>query len=259
MSLRRLAGFSTWCLFVWALAGFPQAVQAEPVAGGRARVVVIDPGHGGPRDVGSDAAKTRSSSNNATSPSGRLKEKDLTLELAKAVAARIEASDEARAGRVRAVLTRTADINRDFAERAAVATRESAACFVSIHFNAANGRVCGPRAIIQQQGRNANFAADRDFGMLLARAVRVASQRFRPTPAAMFHDDHELHGGAGSYLFHQLAQNEATRRIPKCHLEVEFLDNPDVEEVLLRQHKAEVIDAWAKAIGDALVAGAEGK
>jgi N-acetylmuramoyl-L-alanine amidase len=213
---------------------------------------VIDPGHGGPRDVGSDAAKTRSSSNNATS-SGGIKEKDLTLELAKAVAARINASDAGRAGRVRAVLTRTTDINRDFSERAAVAVRESATCFVSIHFNAANGRVSGPRAIIQQAGRNVNFAADRDFGLLLARAVRVASQRFRPTPAASFHDDSELHGGAGSYLFHQLAQNEATRRIPSCHLEVEFLDNREVEDVMLRQRKAEVIDAWAKAIGDTLV------
>ncbi len=248
MSLRRLASFATCFLFAAALAGFPLAMQAAA-----AKVIVIDPGHGGPRDVGSDAAKTRSSCNNATSPSGRIKEKDLTLELAKAVAARIEASEAGRAGRVRAVLTRTTDVNRDFAERVAVAARESAACFVAIHFNTANGHVSGPRAIIGQPKRNANFFADRDFGMSLARAVRVASERFRPTPAASFHDDDELHGGAGSYLFHQLAQNEATRGIPACHLEVEFLDNPDVEAVMLRQRKAEVIDAWAKAIGDALV------
>lgn len=228
------------------------APTSKAAAPGAVKVIVIDPGHGGPRDVGSDAAKTRSSSNNATSPGG-LKEKDLTLELAKAVAARISASDAAKAGRVRMVLTRMTDVNRDFAERAAVAIKEQATCFVSIHFNAANGRVSGPRAVIQQEKRNANFAEDRDFGMLLARAVQRASQRFRPTPAASFHDDSELHSGAGSYLFHQLAQNEATRRIPVCHLEVEFLDNRDVEDALLRARKSAVIEVWAQAIGDALV------
>jgi N-acetylmuramoyl-L-alanine amidase len=253
MSLRRLAFLSTCCLIVAAATASPHVARAEAARVGIHKVIVIDPGHGGSRDVGSDAAKTRSSSNNATSPSGRIKEKDLTLELAKAVAARITASEAARAGRVGVVLTRTTDINRDFAERAAVAVREAATCFVSIHFNAANGRVSGPRAVIQQAGRNANFAADRDFGLLLARAVRGASQRFRPTPAASFHDDSELHVGAGSYLFHQLAQNEATRRIPSCHLEVEFLDNREVEDVMLRERRAAVIDAWAKAIATALV------
>lgn len=247
MSLR----FFACCLFLTA-GLFPEAGRAEAMRPSAARVVVIDPGHGGPRDVGSDAAKTRSASNNANSPGG-LKEKDLALELAKAVAARMEASEAGRGGRVRAVLTRTTDVNRDFAERAAVAAREGAACFVSIHFNAANGKASGPRAVIQQAGRNANFAADRDFGMGLARAVREATQRFRPTPAASFHDDHELHAGAGSYLFHQLSKNETTARIPSCHLEVEFMDNPEVENVLLRQRKAEVFAAWATAIGDALV------
>ncbi|HEV7403780.1 MAG TPA: N-acetylmuramoyl-L-alanine amidase [Chthoniobacteraceae bacterium] len=249
MSLHRLIFLSACVLFL----GGDSVVAVDAFSHGPSKVIVIDPGHGGPRDVGTDAAKTRSSSNNATSPSGRLKEKDLTLELAKAVAARIEASDAAKAGRVRVVLTRTTDVNRDFAERAAVAARESASCFVSIHFNAAAGRAGGPRAVVQQEGRNANFAADRDFGMSLARAVQVASQQFRPTPVASFHDDHELHGGAGSYLFHQLAQNEATRRIPSCQLEVEFLDNRDVEDAMLRQRKAEVIEAWARAIADALV------
>ena len=43
-------------------------------------IVVIDPGHGGRSDSGSQSARTLSSSNNATSPAG-LQEKDLTLEL----------------------------------------------------------------------------------------------------------------------------------------------------------------------------------
>jgi N-acetylmuramoyl-L-alanine amidase len=46
-----------------------------------AKVVVIDPGHGGNSPAGSNQDFTLSSPNNARTPSG-LKEKDLTLELA---------------------------------------------------------------------------------------------------------------------------------------------------------------------------------
>src|SRR3954447_16685372 len=48
------------------------------------RVVIIDAGHGGGHDSGTDAERSLSAANNATSPGG-LKEKDLPLELAVAV------------------------------------------------------------------------------------------------------------------------------------------------------------------------------
>ena len=52
------------------------ALVAPAIAG--QHVVVIDPGHGGGADSGSQAARTLSASNNATTPGG-LREKDLTL------------------------------------------------------------------------------------------------------------------------------------------------------------------------------------
>lgn len=223
----------------------PGMAEAGRAAG---RVIVIDPGHGGAANSGSDAARNQSSSNNATSPGKKILEKELTLELAKATVKELRA----RHPEIRVVLTREGDSNPNFSERAAAAKSAGAACYVAIHFNAANGRVSGPRAIVQQSSKNPNFAADRDFGMALARAVGKATARFRPTPEASFHDDHELHSGFGSYLFHQMNQDAATRAIPTCHLEVEFLDNAAVERDLFGARRNEVIGAWASALADAL-------
>ncbi len=220
-------------LGLWAV-----AAQALPI-------VIIDPGHGGSRDAGSDEAHDKSTSNNATSVTHRLLEKDLTLALARLVAARVNAG-----GQVRAVLTRDADVNLDFARRAAVAADNHAVAWVSIHFNSDEShRASGPRAIIQRQANNPNFDADRAFGFALAGAVEGVSKKYRPqTPRASWHDDHELHGQWGSYLFYQLNRNPATRDIPACHLEVEFLDNPGLEQTFFVDRRDEIFAAWADAI-----------
>src|SRR5437588_6708088 len=93
-------------------------IYASPVARGRP-IVVIDAGHGG-RDPG------------ATSVSGQVREKQLTLVLAQAL------RDElVKRGRVRVAMTRDDDRYLTLAERAAVARRLTAAMFVSIHIDSA--------------------------------------------------------------------------------------------------------------------------
>src|SRR6476646_2160850 len=93
-------------------------IYASPLARGRP-IVVIDAGHGG-RDPG------------ATSVSGQVREKELTLVLAQAV------RDElVKRGRVRVAMTRNDDRYLTLDERAAVAHRLSAAMFVSIHIDSA--------------------------------------------------------------------------------------------------------------------------
>jgi N-acetylmuramoyl-L-alanine amidase len=93
-------------------------IYASPVAKGRP-IVVIDAGHGG-RDPG------------ATSVSGQVHEKDLTLILAQAL------RDElVKRGRVRVAMTRDDDRYLTLDERAAVARRLNAATFVSIHIDSA--------------------------------------------------------------------------------------------------------------------------
>ena len=220
------------------------------------RVIVIDPGHGGTHDAGSDAAINKSTSNNATSVTHHILEKDLTLQLSRLVAARIEASDAARSGKVKVVLTRDADVNLDFTKRAAVAADAHAACFMAIHFNSDDSHhASGPRAVIQRKANNPNFDADKAFGLALAGAVEGVSRKYRPqTPKASWQDDHELHGNRGSYLFYQLDQEPATRDIPTCHLEVEFLDTPTLEQTFFVDKHDEIFAAWADAIARELIA-----
>lgn len=93
-------------------------IYGAPEARGRP-IVVIDPGHGG-RDPG------------ATSVSGQVVEKDLTLALAR------ELRDElVKRGRVRVAVTREGDTYLGLDERAAVARRLNAAMFVSLHMDSA--------------------------------------------------------------------------------------------------------------------------
>ena len=90
------------------------SLPAEP-----AWVAVVDPGHGGEKD-------------GALGPGG-VREKDLTLQIARRVAARLR-----RQG-ARVVLTRSADRAVGLAERAARANAEGADLFLSIHLNSLPG------------------------------------------------------------------------------------------------------------------------
>lgn len=93
-------------------------IYASPIARGRP-IVVIDAGHGG-RDPG------------AISVSGQVREKELTLSLARAL------RDElVKRGRVRVAMTRDQDNYLTLDDRAAVPRRLNAAMFVSIHVDSA--------------------------------------------------------------------------------------------------------------------------
>jgi len=95
-------------------------VDNPPVLGPAGRpLVVIDPGHGG-RDPG------------AVSPHGGRREKDVTLELARAIRDELLASK-----RVRVALTRNDDRYLIHQERYEIARRLGAGLFVSVHADAA--------------------------------------------------------------------------------------------------------------------------
>lgn len=83
--------------------------------------VVIDPGHGG-SDTG------------AIGPGGT-KEKDITLALAKRVAAELKEKTNAKV-----ILTRTDDSTLTLEERNAVAVKKKADLFISVHVNASTNR-----------------------------------------------------------------------------------------------------------------------
>ncbi len=101
--------------------GPPQGPQARLPAGWRpVRTVVLDAGHGG-RDPGAIGV-------------GGLREKDVTLRLARAVGARLAARG------LEVIYTRQGDRDLDLVERTAIAEGAGGDLFVSIHANAARRR-----------------------------------------------------------------------------------------------------------------------
>jgi N-acetylmuramoyl-L-alanine amidase len=92
-----------------------------PAAATSLRRIVVDAGHGG-RDPG------------AIGPSG-VKEKDITLAMAKVLARQLEKELGCEV-----ILTRDRDVYLDLAERTAIANKVGADLFISIHVNAATNR-----------------------------------------------------------------------------------------------------------------------
>lgn len=225
------------------------ATLASLTAGAAEKVIVIDPGHGGSSDAGSQKERTLSSANNATSPS-KLLEKDLTLELSLEVAKQLASRPHTT---LKPVLTRTKDENPDFAKRAAFCAAAKPAAIFSIHFNASdNHAALGTTAVVAAKTSNPNYSADETFAKDLIQAAHGAVVKFVPrsTALAVIPDSH-LHGGAGSNFFYQLAKHPELQNVPKCFLEVEFIDRKDVDSDLLAKRK-EALPVIAKAIADYL-------
>ena len=222
-------------------------IYASPAARGRP-IVVIDAGHGG-RDPG------------ATSVSGEVREKQLTLVLAQ------DLRDElVRRGRVRVAMTRDDDRYLTLEERAAVARRLNAAMFVSIHIDSAANPLARGASVysLSDVASDAEAAADAarenagqeqdarggavemmlaDLAMqsqmsasadLAARLVNKAAGRveLRPNP----------HRFAA---FHVLRRADA----PAVLFEAGYLSNAD-DELLLRNpaERAKMVLALAQAI-----------
>jgi N-acetylmuramoyl-L-alanine amidase len=222
-------------------------IFGAPEARGRP-IVVIDAGHGG-RDPG------------ATSVSGQVSEKDLTLELARELR-----DDLVKRGRVRVAMTRDDDRYLTLEERAAVARRLNAAMFVSLHMDSAPNPLARGATVYSLSDvasdaeaarlaavQNAGAAADvrqpavqamlSDLAMqaqmgasadLAARLVNRSAGRFelRPNP----------HRFAA---FHVLRRSEA----PAVLFEAGYISNAD-DELLLRspEQRAKIALALAQAI-----------
>lgn len=220
-------------------------------------VILLDPGHGGASISGSRSARSDSSPNNATSPSG-LKEKDLTLEFTKILHDEILQEANRQGVVLGVLLTRQADENPDFAARALTCNRPDTACVVSIHFNAsgtAGASASGSLAMIAARGKNAKeYEIDLAFAEGLAVACSEGVRKILPSSKnrRVMSDGH-LHGGLGSNFFYQLRRQPHLVDKPKCFLEVEFIDNPVVEKALLLRDRTEKFRTIAQSIAVYLV------
>jgi N-acetylmuramoyl-L-alanine amidase len=222
-------------------------IYGVPEARGRP-IVVIDPGHGG-RDPG------------ATSVSGQVNEKDLTLALARELR-----DDLVKRGRVRVAMTRADDRYLTLDDRAAVARRLNAAMFVSLHMDSApnplaRGATVYSLSDVASDAEAARLAASQNAGAqadsatnsvetmlsdlamqaqmsasadLAARLVNRSAGRFelRPNP----------HRFAA---FHVLRRADA----PAVLFEAGYISNAD-DEVLLRspEQRSKIALALAQAI-----------
>jgi N-acetylmuramoyl-L-alanine amidase len=222
-------------------------IYASPMARGRP-IVVIDAGHGG-RDPG------------ATSVSGQINEKDLSLALARELR-----DDLVKRGRVRVAMTRDDDRYLTLEERAAVARRLDASMFVSLHMDSAPNPLARGATIyslsdVASDAEAARLAASENGGAetgasrgsvqamlsdlameeqmsasadLAARLVRRSAGRFdlRPNP----------HRFAS---FHVLRRAEA----PAVLFEAGYISNAD-DEILLRspEQRSKIALALAQAI-----------
>jgi N-acetylmuramoyl-L-alanine amidase len=217
-------------------------------------VVIIDPGHGGGKVAGSLDQRSNSSPNNAQTPGG-LKEKDLTLEFSLILKEEILREAAGTGPQIGVLLTREEDRNLDFVQRAAIANRPDTACVVSIHFNAGSGKsALGSLALIAAEKRNPSYQLDHRFGKGLAEACSRGVQAYLPNSKSrgVITDGH-LHGGLGSNFFFQMLRHKRLREVPKCFLEVEFIDNPEVEKVLMENDREKKFRTIAAEVAKYLV------
>lgn len=222
-------------------------IYGSPAARGRP-IVVIDAGHGG-RDPG------------ATSVSGEVREKQLTLALAQAL------RDElVKRGRVRVAMTRDVDRYLTLDDRAAVARRLSAAMFVSIHIDSAPNPLARGASVyslsdVASDTEAASVAArenageDRDargnaVDMMLA-DLAMSSQMSASADLA----SRLVNKAAGRVELrpnpHRFAAFHVLRRAdtPAVLFEAGYLSNAD-DELLLRNpdERAKIVVALAQAI-----------
>ncbi|QJQ33249.1 N-acetylmuramoyl-L-alanine amidase [Sphingomonas lacunae] len=253
--------------------------------------IVIDPGHGGSKEIGD------SSANNATSVSG-VKEKDFTLDLAKRLrysllhgSAKAYAASKGKA--VKVVLTRDKDENLGLSDRAQVAADSDADLFLSIHCNGhpdnPAAKVRGSEAFIDrkymrpvykviagksypQEGpgvpasgvRNVNVAEDAAYASRIVTAFVETLKAFDPgakyrsnaytatTNGETYRPPQGVKMTALGVL--RDAKLGTTRNDCRaCLLECEYIDNATVDQILNGARAVEVRNALAAALGKALI------
>jgi N-acetylmuramoyl-L-alanine amidase len=220
------------------------------------RTIVLDPGHGG--------AET-----GAIGPGGAA-EKDLTLQLARALADRLAS----RLG-VRVVLTRTADALLPLENRTAIANQNKGDLFVSIHLNSSRGAGA--------HGAETYFLSAQATDPRAARAAAAenAAAAGAPMPTEgeadplydlqlILWDLAQSHHLAESQRFAGLVQQELNQALalrdrgvkqapfrvlvgaamPAVLVELGFLSNPEEEKKLGQAtYRAELVEALVRAIG----------
>src|SRR5690606_16312298 len=207
-------------------------------------IIVIDPGHGG------ESNEAGSSSNNATSHTRGVLEKELPLDFGLRVRAALRALRIGENGNLRIFMTREEDENRAGSVRASKGRDNGADILLSIHFNGANGIARGTETLIRPRTSNHNFEAD------TALAQRVNDAAYN---AILAHDANARDRGVKSERAlavqseGDLGNTAIWHPLRAALLEVEFIDNQTVDELLsindgYEQVRQDICDAVAAAL-----------
>lgn len=217
---------------------------AAPADAAPARVVVLDPGHGG---------------SNPGAKGAGLHEKQVTLAIAKRVAERLRARD------IAVELTRTGDRTLTLRQRVAHAVRVPADLFVSIHANASFTRaqrgyetfVLTPRGVdVDARALRSNVTTPRpgvdpDIALVLDDVERGSSQWEAADLAARIQRElRERRGAAGDRGVRQDAHHVLLgATMPAVLVEVGFIDHPiEGKQLATAEVQAQIADALADAI-----------
>jgi N-acetylmuramoyl-L-alanine amidase len=162
--------------------------------------IIIDAGHGGSARAGNSSAY------GSRGQSGLL-EKDVTLDIARHVVARLGGD---------VAMTRTSDSNLPLAARAAQASRDGADVFVSIHANSGPPEMAGPETWVHPDAGPDSHALGGGIQRALERLVGRygGSAESRRGPMAV------------------LSPSAIGRRTAACLVEVDYLSNPHSEQRL---------------------------
>jgi N-acetylmuramoyl-L-alanine amidase len=165
----------------------PRQIAAPPaVAGSRRRTVVVDAGHGG-LDPGMTGT---------TLSHGRIYEKDITLQVARRLATRLEVAG------VNVIMTRSSDTLIALSDRGRIANRQAGDLFISVHVNAANPHWKDPGAA---RGFETYFLAEAKT----EDERRVAEME---NDVVRFETDADIpKDDALGFMFNDMAQNEHLR------------------------------------------------
>jgi N-acetylmuramoyl-L-alanine amidase len=202
--------------------------------------IVLDPGHGGIANVGGSDA------NHAISVSG-VTEKEITLDIALRVRDALTRKADADGHTLKIVMTRDKDENLGLTERASLAKQHDADLLLSIHCNGFNKKTRGTETLVMPTAKgNVNLAADKAFAQKVQTAVLMSIRK---------HDPKAKDRTVKEQSLGVLRDAHHGPRTRACLLEVEFIDVPAVDKLLVSGPNAEVVRAdIADGIADALIA-----
>lgn len=207
-------------------------------------IIVIDPGHGGESD------ERASSANNATSHTSGILEKELTLDFGLRTREALRALRTGENQNLLIHMTRDDDSNLPGAARANVGRDNGADILLSIHFNGFNRIARGTETLVRRLSDNVNHDQD----VALARRVNDAVYG-----AVLAHDEGARDRGVKDQELAVLSDpalgNAASYHpLRSALLEVEFIDNEDVDNLLsINEGHEQVRQDIADAIGGALI------